>query len=193
MKLTTSLAYSAAIVILFCLSAAAQESVLHCDAAQTKASIALQGNLHTVHGTFVFKRGELHFDPTSNAISGEIVFDATSGHTDNDSRDKKMNKDVLESQRYPEMTFKPSHVDGKVAAQGTSTVQVKGMFGIHGSEHEITVPADVKFEGDRWSASVHFPVPYAQWGMKNPSFLFFKVEDSVEVELKAGGSQSPSK
>jgi len=72
-------------------------------------------------------------------------------------------------------------------------VQVKGVFGIHGSEHEITVPADVKFEGDHWSASAHFPVPYAQWGMRNPSFLFFKVEDSVEVELKAGGSQSPSK
>jgi polyisoprenoid-binding protein YceI len=108
-------------------------------------------------------RGELHFDPTSNAISGEIVFDATSGNTDNDSRNKKMNKDVLESQRYPEITFKPSHVDGKVAAQESSTVQVKGMFGVHGSEHEITVPADVKFEGDHWSASVHIPVPYAQW------------------------------
>jgi polyisoprenoid-binding protein YceI len=193
MKAIPGPAFSVAIVILSCLSAAAEESVLHCDAAQTKASIALQGNLHTVHGTFVFKRGELHFDPTSNAISGDIVFDATSGNTDNDSRNKKMNKDVLESQRYPEITFKPSHVDGKVAAQGSSTVQVKGMFGIHGSEHEITVPADVKFEGNHWNASVHFPVPYAQWGMKNPSFLFFKVEDSVEVEFKAGGSQSPSK
>ncbi len=191
MKLVTSLANSAAIAILFCLSAAAQESVLHCDAAQTKASIVLQGNLHTVHGTFAFKRGELHFDPATNAIGGEIVFDAASGKTANDSRDKKMNKDVLESDRYPEITFRPSHVDGKVFAQGVSTVQVKGMFGIHGSEHEITVPAEVKFDGDRWSASAHFPVPYAKWGMKNPSFLFFKVEDSVTVELSAGGSRSP--
>jgi len=193
MKALTRFAYSAVVVVLFCLCADAQESVLHCDAGQTKANIVLEGNMHTVHGTFAFKRGELHFDPTSNAISGEIVFDATSGHTDNDSRDKKMNKDVLESQRYPEITFKPSHVDGKVATQGTSAVQVKGMFGIHGSEHEITVPADVKFEGEHWNASVRFPVPYAQWGMKNPSFLFFKVDDSVEVEFTAGGGRSPSK
>ena len=191
MNLITRSACSAIFAILFCLNAAAQESVLHCDAAQTKASITLQGNVHTVHGTWVFKRGELRFDPATNAIGGELVFDAASGKTDNDSRDKKMNKDVLESQRYPEITFKPSHLDGKVAAQGASTVQVKGMFGIHGSEHEITVPAEVKFEGDRWSASVRFPVPYAQWGMKNPSFLFFKVEDSVTVEFAAGGSRSP--
>ncbi len=190
MKLLTSLANSAAIAILFCLSATAQENVLHCDAAQTKAGIVLEGNVHTVHGTWVFKRGELRFDPTTNAISGELVFDAASGKTGNDTRDKKMNKDVLESQRYPEITFRPSHIDGKVAAQGVSTVQVKGMFCIHGSEHEVTVPAEVKFEGDRWSASVHFPVPYAKWGMKNPSFLFFKVEDSVTVEFTAGGSRS---
>ena len=180
-----------AFVPLFCLGAFAQESVLHCDAAQTKASIVLEGNLHTVHGAFAFKRGELHFDPATGAMSGEIIFDATSGHTDNDSRDKKMNKDVLESQRYPEFTFRPSHEDGKVAAQGASTVQLHGMFGIHGSEHEITVPAEVKFDGDRWSAAVHFPIPYAKWGMKNPSYLFFKVEDTVNVELSAGGSRSP--
>jgi len=190
MKAIANLASSAALAILFSVSATAQESVLHCDAAQTKAGIVLQGNMHTVHGTFALKRGELHFDPSTNAISGEIIFDATSGHTDNDSRDKKMNKDVLESQRYPEITFKPTHVDGKVAAQGASKVQVQGMFVIHGSEHAITVPAEVKFEGDRWSASVRFPVPYAQWGMKNPSFLFFKVEDSVEVEFSAGGGRS---
>ena len=181
----------AAISLLLSVATVAQETVLRCDAAQTKANIVLEGNLHTVHGTFSFKRGEMHFNPATGAMSGEIVFDATSGHTDNDSRDKKMNKDVLESQRYPELTFRPTREDGKVAAQGASTVQLHGMFGIHGSEHEIVVPAEVKFDGDRWSAVVHFPVPYAKWGMKNPSFLFFKVEDSVTVELSAGGSRAP--
>lgn len=191
MKLLTNLANSAAIAVLFCLSATAQESALRCDAAQTKAGIVLEGNFHTVHGTWAFKRGELRFDLATNAISGELVFDAASGKTGNDTRDKKMNKDVLETDRYPEITFRPSHVDGKVATLGASTVQIKGIFGIHGSEHEITVPAEVKFEGEHWSASVHFTVPYAKWGMKNPSVFFLRVQDTVEVEFSAGGSRSP--
>ena len=190
MKLLIILANSAAILVLFCMSAAAQQSVLRCDPAQTKAGIVLNGNFHTVHGTWAFKRGELRFDLATSAIGGELVFDAASGKTGNDTRDKKMNKDVLETDRYPEITFRPSHVDGKVAAQGASTVQVKGMFGIHGSEREITVSAEVKFDGEHWSTLVHFTVPYAKWGMKNPSVLFLRVQDTVEVEFNAGGSRS---
>jgi polyisoprenoid-binding protein YceI len=98
----------------------------------------------------------------------------------------------LESARYPEIAFRPNRVDGKVAATDTSTVQVHGMFGIHGSEHDITVPVEVKLDADHWSASAHFPVPYAKWGMKNPSVLFLRVGDSVDIDLQAAGSLTPA-
>jgi len=35
---------------------------------------------------------------------------------------------------------------------------------------------------------VHFTVPYQKWGMKNPSTLFLKVSDTVEIDLSAAGS-----
>jgi hypothetical protein len=41
---------------------------------------------------------------------------------------------------------------------------------------------------DHWNATVHFTVPYATWGMKNPSTLFLKVNDSVEIDLTAVGN-----
>jgi len=41
---------------------------------------------------------------------------------------------------------------------------------------------------DHWNATVHFTVPYAKWGMKNPSTLFLRVSDSVEIDLAASGS-----
>jgi polyisoprenoid-binding protein YceI len=185
-------------------AATAQELILRCDPAQTAADFTLGDALHTVKGTFNSNRDELRvdpesrrapreacelrFDPTSGKVGGEIAFDATTGRSGNQSRDRKMHKEVLESARYPEIAFRPDRVDGKVLPGGTSTVQIHGMFAIHGAEHEITVPVEVKLEADRWSASAHFPVPYAKWGMKNPSVLFLRVGDSVDIELHAAGS-----
>jgi hypothetical protein len=65
---------------------------------------------------------------------------------------------------------------------------VHGIFSIHGSDREITVPAQVERDGDHWTANVHFTVPYAKWGMKNPSTFFLKVSDTVEIDLSAAGS-----
>jgi len=168
--------------------ATAQELVLRCDPTQTVANFTLGDVLHTVKGAFNLKRGELHFDPASGKVTGEIVFDATSGHSGNQGRDRKMHKDVLESARYPEIAFRPERVDGKVAPAEASTVQVHGMFAIHGAEHEITVPVEAQLSADHWSATAHFPVPYAKWGMKNPSVLFLRVGDSVDIDLHAAGS-----
>ena len=168
-------------------------TVLRLDPANTSASITLDATLHTVHGKFQLRRGELRFDPASGTISGEIVFDATSGKTANDGRDHKMHKDVLESPKFPDISFRPARVVGKVSDSGTSTVQVHGQFGIHGTEHELTVPVEVRFERDHWKASTHFDIPYVKWGMKNPSNLFLHVGDSVEVEFEGEGAlQAPS-
>ena len=65
---------------------------------------------------------------------------------------------------------------------------VHGMFSIHGTEREITVPAQVDTAAGHWNATVHFTIPYAKWGMKNPSNLFLKVNDTVEIDLIASGS-----
>jgi polyisoprenoid-binding protein YceI len=168
-------------------------TVLRLDPAKTSASITLNATFHSVHGKFLLRRGELRFDPASGTVSGEIVFDATSGKTANDGRDHKMHKDVLESAKFPDISFRPDRVEGKVSDSGASTVQVHGLFGIHGTEHEVTVPVEVRFERDHWKASTHFEVPYVKWGMKNPSNVFLHVGDSVEVEFEGEGAlQAPS-
>ncbi|HYM06269.1 MAG TPA: YceI family protein [Terriglobales bacterium] len=168
-------------------TAGAQQMVLKGDPAQAVADFTLSDPLHTVHGSFQGKRAEIHFDPASGKISGEIVFDATTGKSGSTDRDKKMHKDVLESARFPEISFRPDRVDGKVAATGASTVQVHGMFGIHGAEHEVTIPVTVKLEADHWEATAKFPVPYVKWGMKNPSILFLRVGSSVDIDFRAAG------
>lgn len=170
---------------------ASHELRLQLDPARSGAEITLAGNLHTVKGTFRLKQGAVHFDPATGKAGGEIAFDATSGKTGNSSRDNKMHKDVIESERYPEIVFRPDRADGAIAASGPSTLQVHGMFTIHGAEHEVTFPVEVAFAGSTWTAQASFQVPYARWGMKNPSKLFLRVDDVVQVHLHASGSTSP--
>ena len=169
-------------------SGAAQETAFQLDPAQTSVKFTLGDILHTVHGTFHLKRGALEFEPASGKISGEIVVDAGSGDSGSGVRDHKMNKEVLESGRYPEIVFRPDRIEGAVASQGKSSVKVHGMFNIHGLDREITVPAEVEMSAGHWTATVHFTVPYQRWGMKNPSTLFLRVNDSVDIDLIAAGN-----
>ena len=167
------------------------ELVLQLEPGGSGADITLAGNLHTVEGTFRLKHGDIHFDPATGKASGEIVFDATSGKTGNGSRDNKMHKDVIESGRYPEIVFSPDRAEGTFATPGASTLQVHGMFTMHGAEHEVTFPVEVTFAGSAWTAKASFQVPYVRWGMKNPSKLFLRVDDTVQVQFHAAGSATP--
>lgn len=153
--------------------------------AKTEIKWSLGGTLHTVHGTFRLKRGSIHFDPATGKAGGEIVVDATSGESGNGSRDKKMHKEVLESQRFPEVVFVPDRVEGSVAKQGESKIAAHGIFRIHGADHEMTLNFAVKAKDDGLEATTHISIPYVKWGMKNPSNFLLKVEEQVEMEIGA--------
>ncbi len=143
--------------------------------------------LHTVHGTFKMKSGIVSFDPKSGTASGVILVDATSGESGNQTRDKKMHKEILESQRYPEITFTPQRVTGNLVPNGNSTIQVQGLFHIHGSDHDLTLSIPVKISGDTVKVSTSFVVPYQDWGIKNPSTFLLRVENNVQVNVSAAG------
>jgi polyisoprenoid-binding protein YceI len=177
-------------VFLFAMTAAAsaQNFALQLDAQHTTVNFTLGDVLHTVHGTFRLKQGALQFDPASGKLAGEIIVDAKSGETGNGMRDRKMHREVLESDKFPEIAFRPDHVDGAVSLSGKSTVRVHGIFSTHGSEHELTVPAEVEMFPDRWKAAFHFTLPYVSWGMKNPSTLFLRVSESVDIDVTTSGS-----
>jgi polyisoprenoid-binding protein YceI len=170
------------------IDSAAQDAAFQLDPQHTAISFTLSDALHTVRGTFHLKRGSLRLDPASGKLMGEIVVDAKSGESGSGMRDRKMQREVLESERYPEIAFRPDRVDGTVSQQGKSLVQVHGIFSIHGSDHELAVPAEVEVTSDHWTATLHFAVPYANWGMKNPSTLFLRVSESVDINLTAAGT-----
>lgn len=161
------------------------------DPAKTEIQFTLHDVLHTVRGTFQLKRGSIHFDPNSGKASGEIVIDVASGESGNQARDKRMHKEILESGRYPEATFTPDHVEGDLATQGRSQIDVHGVFHIHGADHELTLHFQVEHAGEQYTASTHFTIPYVQWGMKNPSNFLLKVDKTVDLDIKATIHERP--
>ena len=161
---------------------------LNLDPAHSTVNWTLGSTLHTVHGTFAITRGSLQFDPQSGNASGDFVADATSGKSGNDGRDKKMHREILESARYGEVIFRPSHIEGKAASQGASDVGLQGKILLHGSEHEIVVPVHAEITGDHWKGSAKFSVPYVKWGLKSPNTFFLKADPAVEIELELSGT-----
>jgi len=143
--------------------------------------------MHTIHGTFALKSGTVHFDPETGKAGGEIVVAATSGESGSNSRDARMHKEILETPRYPEVIFRPTQVEGKVGQAGASDVKLNGVFSIHGADHDLTALVHAELNGDRWTGTSKFEVPYVKWGIKNPSNFLFKVKPVVSVELEMSG------
>jgi polyisoprenoid-binding protein YceI len=165
----------------------AQEMTLELDPANSRIEFILAATLHTVHGTFALKHGTIHFNPSSGAASGLVVVDATSGDSGNTGRDHKMHTEILESQRYSEITFTPSKMSGKVERQGDSDVRVEGILRLHGIDHAMTLIFPVQTKGNNLSARTHIVIPYVEWGLKNPSTFMLHVNDKVEVDVTAVG------
>jgi polyisoprenoid-binding protein YceI len=175
------------------LQTSTQELVFSLDQSQSRVHYMVDSTLHAVHGTFNLKSGILRIDPATGKASGEIIVYASSGDSNNSSRDEKMHKAVLESAKYSEIVFNPTLLDGKLALSGPSDVKLHGVLSLHGGDHDLIVPVRAEVAGDQWKGSARFQVPYIQWGLKDPSNFLLKVKPNVEIELELAGSWKPSR
>ena len=175
-------------LVILCAAAANAQSVsVSVDPAQTQIHFTLGATLHTVHGTFRLKSGKMTFDEASGKAAGEIIIDATSGNTGSDGRDHKMHQDILQSAKYPEIVFLPQQVEGRVAFDGTSREHVGGVLRLHGREHPVTISVESESHGGKLRATLHFDIPYVEWGLKDPSTFILRVEKTVKIEIAAAG------
>lgn len=162
------------------------------DPTATSIHFTLGAFLHTVHGTMALTSGVFHFDPATGAASGFIVINAASASTGNADRDRTMHHDVLKSDRYPQIVFAPDSVSPVPAARGSSQHTLHGIVTIAGQSHAIAFPATVDFAANTVTASASFTVPYVAWGLHNPSTLFLRVANSVQITLCTQGTITPA-
>ncbi len=167
---------------------AAQQRTLELDPAKTQIHYIVGATAHTVHGIFQMKSGVINFDPATGAASGAIIVDAASGNSGTEGRDKKMDKEVLQTEQYHDIVFNPKKVIGSVPTQGASQIQVQGVFRLHGSDHDLTMVIPVQINGSEVSATAHFAVPYVAWGLKDPSTFILRVAKEVTIEIDTRGT-----
>jgi len=156
--------------------------------AKTSVRWELAGNMHTTHGTFKLKDSSIQIDPGKGTVSGYVVIDARSGESGNSSRDQRMHREIIESGKYPEIRFTFEKLDGPLDREGDSKVRITGWLELHGSKHEITIPAEVRLSSNQLSSTLRFEVPYVEWGLKDPSNFILRVDKKVNIEVHASGT-----
>jgi len=158
------------------------------DASEVK--ITLNTTHEVVNGTFHIQSGSIEFDRNAPKMSGSVVVLAGSGKTGNGSRDKRMNKEILQVEQHATVSFEPKSYVGVIAPSGDSNLQVTGIFTLLGTPHQVAIPMLIHLEGTTATAKAHFAVPYIQWGLKDPSFLVWKAEKEVAIDLFLTGQLS---
>jgi len=165
----------------------AQERTVALDPRTTEIHFTLGATLHTVEGSVRLREGEIRFDAQTRTVSGRVVIDARSAETGNDRRDRKMHREVLESDRFPEIVFEPERIEGTLRTPGSSDVTLEGVLRIHGSAHPVSLPLEVEIRADAVKATGRLRVPYVQWGLEDPSVFVLRVDKYVDVNLEAEG------
>ena len=106
-----------------------------------------------------------------------------------------MHADVLETSRYPTIVFKPLRVEGTLVDPGRSELKIVGVMSLHGADHPMTLAATVESAQGRVHGELRFPIPYVEWGMKDPSIFVIRAARTVDIIVRAEGrwdnSQAP--
>ncbi len=179
-----------ALALILAPAALAQHQTFAVNPDASEVKMTLNTTHEVVNGTFHIQAGAIEFSRSATKMSGLVVVAAGSGKTGNSSRDKKMNHDILKVDQFTTVSFAPKTYNGTIAASGDSTIQVSGVFTLLGTAHDLTIPMQIHVDGSKAAAKTRFMVPYVQWGLKNPSFLFWKAENDVAIDLNLIGQIS---
>jgi polyisoprenoid-binding protein YceI len=159
-------------------------------------SFFLKGNKHDTLGSpekiagtaliFISKDGIL------TGGKGNIKIEAAKLDTKDAARDKRMKKKFLHVKKFPHITFSATAItpgqEVKDITENTSKdkplpVKIKGNLTIHGVTKEIELDVNTYFEGERIIADSETILLLQDYNIKNPSFLWFKTENEVQIKF----------
>jgi polyisoprenoid-binding protein YceI len=113
--------------------------------------------------------------------------------------ENKMNQDVLETSRYPEIVFESSHVALNASGDDRYAANVSGNLILHGVSRNEVISAQVSVTGDVLRAYGEFSLRQSDHGIKLVSVAAgtLKVKDEVKVAFdfaarKAIGNRNES-
>lgn len=102
--------------------------------------------------------------------------------------DKKLmqehfNENYMESEKYPNASFKGKLLKYNADQKGVQTVQAKGEMTIHGVKKDISVEGKLEMKGQKMVLTAKFPIRVADYKVKIPKVVFYNIAEVVEVTL----------
>jgi polyisoprenoid-binding protein YceI len=127
-------------VLTLAASAAFSQDTYNIDRNHTEVGFRVRHFVSKVAGRFDDFSGTIKVVPGKPAESSvEFAIKATSINTANTGRDNHLrSKDFFDVEAFPEITFKST----KIAPVDADTFNVTGIFTMHGTANEITIPVD---------------------------------------------------
>ena len=150
----------------------------------------LRGSPKTVVGTTNQVAGQIAFDSSdpSSAQVGTILIDARTLTTDDTSRNRVLNNQILSTDQYEYISFTPSASTGlpeTVVVGQPFTFQMSGDLTIRGTTRPATFDVTVTPGADgTLSGSATTTIQYSDWGINIPSVPFVAgVGNQVTLQL----------
>ncbi|HET6892430.1 MAG TPA: YceI family protein [Pyrinomonadaceae bacterium] len=102
---------------------------------------------------------------------------------------KELREIVLETEKYPEITFKSTSVTGKLNPNSQFEARIDGDLTLHGVTRRITMPADVTVTGNDLRARGEFTVDRGDFSVKATSAVhgLVRVRDKLKFTFDIVG------
>lgn len=84
---------------------------------------------------------------------------------------REINEIVLETDKYPEITFKSTEVSGRLKASGLYEAKISGDLTLHGVTQHVVIPAEVSIEGNDLRARGEFEINRSDYNVKATSAM----------------------
>jgi polyisoprenoid-binding protein YceI len=157
-------------------------------AGETLARLAVPS---TAKGTTNEIEGAFHLTPDGLALAPDTVSEFSvrlaSLTSDEDRRDNRV-RDALEVARFPEATFTVSSVTGydpAIPEGEEQTLELTGMFDLHGVRREVTWDVKARRQGDVFTALATLNFRYDDFGINAPNIAgFVAVEEDVTLQVQ---------
>ena len=104
---------------------------------------------------------------------------------------KEVNELVLETAKYPQITFKSTDIKGSIA-QGKLDIKIGGDLTLHGVTKHIVIPATVTVNGDELRATGEFGIDRKDFNVNATEAFhgFVKVKHHLKFEFDIVGTRT---
>lgn len=144
--------------------------------------------------------GRIEVDPARLGDSAAVHFevDLASLDTGIAIRNRHMREEHLETAKYPKAVFDGVAIHapaGGLEAGKPTPLDVEGTFTLHGVSRRIRITVEATYQpkekGGEIAFRTAFPVTLADYRISRPQFLFMKLAETQEVQVKGIASAAP--